>query len=92
MKKQRTGHKSTLSTEAPDSMASLAGKLSDDFNNILTVVLGASSLIDSNSSADTELLRCVSLIRASAEHAVGLSSQLALACSVQMDRHKKHLA
>lgn len=89
MKKQGTKHKSKLSTESPESMASLAGELSDDFNNILTVVLGASSLIDSNSNADPELLRCVSLIRTSAEHAADLSSQLSLACSVQKNRNIK---
>lgn len=67
----------------PEAMVALAGGLADDFNNILTVVLGACSLIDSNSSSGSELLRCVYLIRTSAEHAAVLSNRLVLLCSVQ---------
>lgn len=59
-------------------MKILAGGLADDFNNILTVILGACSLIDMDSSANSELLRSVALIRTSAEHAATLTGRLAL--------------
>ena len=57
-------------------MASLAGGMADDFNNILTTVMGACSLIDGENAASGELLQCVALIRASAEHAADLSGRL----------------
>lgn len=57
-------------------MSSLAGGMADDFNNILTTVMGACSLIDSDDTANGELLQCVALIRASAEHAADLSGRL----------------
>lgn len=57
-------------------MASLAGGMADEFNNILTTVMGACSLIDGENSANGELLQCVALIRASAEHAADLSGRL----------------
>jgi hypothetical protein len=61
----------------------LASGLADDFNNILTVILGACSMIDMDSNAQPELLRCVSLIRTSAEHAAMLSDQLRQICLVR---------
>lgn len=57
-------------------MAVLAGKMADDFNNILTTVMGACSLINKDDPANGELLQCVALIRASAEHAAELSDRL----------------
>lgn len=60
-------------------MAALAGGMADDFNNILTTVMGACSLIDRDDPGNGELLQCVALIRASAEHAAALSDQLARA-------------
>ena len=57
-------------------MAALAGSMADDFNNILTTVMGACSLIDKDDPANGELLQCVALIRASAEHAADLSDRL----------------
>jgi len=50
--------------------------MADDFNNILTTVMGACSLIDRDDPANRELLQCVALIRASAEHAADLSGRL----------------
>lgn len=69
-------------------MAVLADSMADDFNNILTVILGASSLIDCDSKSPPELLMCVTLIRASAEHAASLSNRLMQMCSVR--KHHKH--
>lgn len=55
----------------------LAAELSDDFNNILTVILGACSLIDMGAADDRELNRSMTLIRTSAEHAIALTDRLA---------------
>jgi nitrogen-specific signal transduction histidine kinase len=57
-------------------MAALACGMADHFNNILTTVMGACSLIDRDDPANAELLRYVALIRASAERAVTLSDRL----------------
>ena len=81
MNKKRTEHISIISTSAPsvptESVTELARGMSDDFNNILTVILGACSLIDMNDDVNSELTRSVSLIRASAEHAISLTDRLA---------------
>ena len=76
MKKNRKKHKAIPTTESHESMAALAGSMADDFNNILTTVMGACSLIDKDDPANGELLQCVALIRASAEHAADLSDRL----------------
>lgn len=60
-------------------MSALAGVMADDFNNILTVVLGACSLIDMDDPANAELLEYVALIRSSAERAAVLADSLAAA-------------
>ena len=62
--------------QIPAAMAALAEGIADDFNNILTTVMGACSLIDRDESANVELLQYVALIRASAERAAALSDKL----------------
>jgi len=74
MKKTRAKH--TPPSKKPDSMTSLAGGMADEFNNILTTVMGACSLIDRDDPGNGELLQCVALIRASAEHAADLSGRM----------------
>lgn len=59
--------------------------MADDFNNILTTVMGACSLIDRDDPANAELLQCVALIRTSAEHAAVLSDKL-----MQASQSEKH--
>ena len=78
MKKSRNKHTAAAAspTQTPESMAALASGMADDFNNILTTVMGACSLIDKDVPANGELLQCVALIRASAEHAADLSDRL----------------
>jgi len=66
-------------------MAALASGMADDFNNILTTVMGACSLIDRDDPANSELLQYVALIRASAEHAADLSDRLMHAGSLRHD-------
>lgn len=65
------------------AIQTLASGLADDFNNILTVIMGACSMIDMDYSAKPELQRCVTLIRSSAEHAALLSEQLRQACFIK---------
>ncbi len=77
MKRSRNKHTASAApAQTPESMAALAGRMADDFNNILTTVMGACSLIDKDVPANGELLQCVALIRASAEHAADLSDRL----------------
>lgn len=74
---KKTLKKKTASPpKIPESVASLAGGMADDFNNILTTVMGACSLIDKDDPGNDELLQCVALIRSSAEHAADLSGRL----------------
>ena len=59
-----------------ESMGTLVSGMADDFNNILTTVMGACSLIDKDDPANSELLQCVALIRVSAERAADLTGAL----------------
>lgn len=85
MKKSRSKLMSSTPPAAPESMAALAGGMADDFNNILTTVMGACSLIDRDDTANGELLHCVELIRASAEHAANLSRRLMCAGTMEWE-------
>jgi nitrogen-specific signal transduction histidine kinase len=76
MKKSRKKHTQLPPPETPESMAALAEGMADNFNNILTTVMGACSLIDRDDPANVELLQYVALIRASAERAAALSDRL----------------
>lgn len=78
MKKTRTKQPSTLSPVAVESIADLAAGTADDFNNILTTIMGACSLIDRENLSQAELVKCVALILASAERAAHLSNTLML--------------
>lgn len=88
MKNTRAKNNASTPPQNPESMAALAGGLADDFNNILTTVMGACSLIDRDDLTDAELHKCVELIRVSAEHAAVLSSDLML---VANEERKKKL-
>jgi nitrogen-specific signal transduction histidine kinase len=82
MKKRGKNTAGTSAPKIPESMAALAEGMADDFNNILTTVMGACSLIDKDSAANAELLQYVALIRSSAERAAALSDKLMRAGSV----------
>jgi len=87
MEKLSTNHTVLANTtpQTPESMAALAGRMADDFNNILTTVLGACSLIDKDDPANRDLQQYVALIRASAEHAAALSVSLMRASTLEQD-------
>lgn len=69
----------------PESILALASGMADDFNNILTTVMAACSLIDKNDPINAELLQYVALIRDSAERAADLSGKLVLASTLKME-------
>ncbi len=83
MKKSGKKHTSAPPSGMSQSMAALAGGMADDFNNILTVVLGACSLIDMDDPANARLLQYVALIRSSAERAAVLADSLAAVGNMQ---------
>jgi nitrogen-specific signal transduction histidine kinase len=89
MKNYRKKHKPASTPERTESMAALAGGMVDDFNNILTTVMGACSLIDREDPANDELLQYVEVIRASAERAALLSVRLMRVSA--MEQEKNHL-
>lgn len=76
MKKSHKKHITAPVSRTPDSLSSLASRIADDFNNILTTVMGACTLIDKDDPGNRELLQYVALIRASAERAAKLSEIL----------------
>jgi nitrogen-specific signal transduction histidine kinase len=88
MKRSRSRHSAPITAPPllPESVASLAGGLADDFNNILTTVMGACSLIDRDDPANDELLKYVALIRASAERAANLSDRLMHAGAMETEK------
>jgi PAS domain S-box-containing protein len=59
-----------------DSIGTLAGGVAHDFNNILTVIIGASALLEVDATNDPEQLKLVSQIRSSAERAAKLTQSL----------------
>ncbi|MDD2853267.1 MAG: histidine kinase dimerization/phospho-acceptor domain-containing protein [Desulfuromonadaceae bacterium] len=81
MKKTCDNKNSVPPSDISQTLAALAGGMADDFNNILTVVLGACSLIDVDDPRNAELLQYVALIRTSAERAATLSNELVHACA-----------
>lgn len=77
MKKSCSKHTvSPPPSKIPAAISALAEGMADDFNNILTTVMGACSLIDRDEPANAELLQYVALIRTSAERAAALSDKL----------------
>ena len=77
MKKMCNNQTSAPSPDISQTLAVLAGGMADDFNNILTIVLGACSLIDMSDPKNAELLQYVALIRSSAERAAILADRMA---------------
>ncbi len=91
MKKSRFRHNSPPPLPAPPvSAVNLANGIVDDFNNILTTVMGACSLIDKEAAGSTELLQYVNIIRASAERAASLSDKLAQHAESHQNRGNKN--
>jgi len=76
MKTSRKKNISPCAPKVPQKMVALAEGMADDFNNILTTVMGACSLIDKDDPENRELIQYVSLIRTSAERAAVLSERL----------------
>lgn len=63
-------------SEKMDSIGTLAGGVAHDFNNILTVIINACTLLKIDAAADSEILSLVNQIDESAEKAAGLTHSL----------------
>ena len=87
MKNNSTKHTCSIKTHphSTESVAALASVMADNFNNILTTVLGACTLIDRDDATSKELSLYVSLIRVSAERAAALSIKLKIASAPVQD-------
>lgn len=60
----------------PDFFGVLADGVADDFNNILTVIIGACSLLEMDTADNSERMQCVARIRNYAERAAQLTRSL----------------
>ncbi|MDD2365280.1 MAG: hypothetical protein PHN84_03880 [Desulfuromonadaceae bacterium] len=77
MKKSHNKNKiHSKNEQTAETMGSLAVGMADNFNNILTTVMGACSLIVKDDPVNIELLKYVNLIRSSAERGAVLSDKL----------------
>lgn len=59
-----------------DSIGTLAGGVAHDFNNILTVIIGATALLEMNAVDDPEQMKLITQISSSAERAAKLTHSL----------------
>jgi signal transduction histidine kinase len=63
-------------SEKLESVGALAGGVADDFNNILTVIIGACTLLEMNAAGHPEQMTVISRIRSYAERAAQLTQDL----------------
>ena len=63
-------------SEKMEALGRLAGGVANDFNNLLTTVLGHSTLLLSQHDAEGETRRCLEEIKRAAERAATLTRQL----------------
>ncbi len=59
-----------------DSIGTLAGGVAHDFNNILTIIIGATALLEITAADDPEQMEVLSMISASADRATKLTESL----------------
>ncbi|MDD5286253.1 MAG: ATP-binding protein [Desulfuromonadaceae bacterium] len=59
-----------------DSIGNLAGGVAHNFNNILTIIIGATALLEINSADDPEEMKIISLISGSVGRATKLTQSL----------------
>jgi two-component system, cell cycle sensor histidine kinase and response regulator CckA len=59
-----------------EALGLLAGGVAHDFNNMMSVVIGYSSLLLSKPSVDPQCLKGLEMIKQAGEHAAGLTRQL----------------
>jgi PAS domain S-box-containing protein len=59
-----------------ESLGVLAGGLAHDFNNVLSVILGNTALVQADFSEDSTVQRRLERVRAAAQHAAGLTDQM----------------
>jgi PAS domain S-box-containing protein len=59
-----------------ESLGVLAGGLAHDFNNVLSVILGNTALVQAELPEDSTVQRRLERVRAAAQHAAGLTDQM----------------
>jgi signal transduction histidine kinase len=59
-----------------DSIGTLAGGVAHDFNNILTIIIGAAAMLEMNALDDPEHMKLIDQISSSAERAAKLTKSL----------------
>ena len=59
-----------------DSIGTLAGGVAHDFNNILTIIIGAAAMLEMNAVDDPEHMKLIAQISSSAERAAKLTKSL----------------
>ncbi|EQA38081.1 PAS domain S-box protein [Leptospira inadai serovar Lyme str. 10] len=74
--KQHELEKQLAHSQRMESIGSLAGGVAHDFNNILTVIMGFSSLLEQNKSEPQKIMQSVQVIRNAAERGASLVKQL----------------
>ena len=63
-------------TQKLDSIGTLAGGVAHNFNNILTIIIGATAMLEKNSADNPEQREVISMIKASADRAAKLTESL----------------
>ncbi|EPG75603.1 PAS domain S-box protein [Leptospira fainei serovar Hurstbridge str. BUT 6] len=74
--KQHELEKQLAHSQRMESIGSLAGGVAHDFNNILTVILGFSSILEQNKENPQKIMQSVQVIRKTAERGASLVKQL----------------
>jgi two-component system cell cycle sensor histidine kinase/response regulator CckA len=72
-----------LQAERMGALTKLAGRLSGDFKNLLTMVLGYTGVVRAGLASDTPLVRDLDQISANAERALSLTRQLSALSGTQ---------
>ncbi|TGL58405.1 hybrid sensor histidine kinase/response regulator [Leptospira sarikeiensis] len=74
--KQHELEKQLIHSQRMESIGSLAGGVAHDFNNILTVILGFTTLLEKNSGQPEKIQQYTGIIRKTAERGASLVRQL----------------
>lgn len=74
--KQHELEKQLAHSQRMESIGSLAGGVAHDFNNILTVIMGFSSILEQNKYDPQKIMQSVEVIRNTAERGASLVKQL----------------
>lgn len=74
--KRRKLEETLIHTQKMESIGTLAGGIAHDFNNILGIILGHSSLLETNMNNPEKLLKCIDAINTASVRGASLVKQL----------------